>query len=164
MRPISWKASVRWSSTLYKTAWIVWMQEMSTQAEVLATRSRSEWRRVLGEEHEDILSSGTILALVLQDQGKYEAAGKMNRRALEGREKVLRKKHPSTLTSVDNLASVLQYQGKYEAEEMNRRVLEGCEMVLGKEHLGTLTSIWFRASLFGQQKRYEAATSCIEVR
>jgi tetratricopeptide (TPR) repeat protein len=64
--------------------------------------------------------------LVLRDQGKYEAAEEMNRRALEGREKVLGVEHPDTLNSVSNLALVLQNQGKYEAaEEMNRRALEG---------------------------------------
>jgi hypothetical protein len=37
------------------------------------------------------------LALVLQDQGKCEAADEMNRRVLAGREKVLGVEHPSTL-------------------------------------------------------------------
>jgi hypothetical protein len=45
---------------------------------------------------------------VLRRQGKYEAAEKMNRRALEGREKVLGKEHPSTLTSVEGLADLLE--------------------------------------------------------
>ena len=57
------------------------------------------------------------LALVLQYQGKYEAAETMNRRALEGREKVLGKEYPDTLTSVSNLALVLRHQGKYEVLE-----------------------------------------------
>jgi len=75
------------------------------------------------------------LASVLQQQGKYEAAEEMNRRALEGREKALGKQHPDTLSSVSILAGVLQYRGKYEAaEEMNRRALEGREKALGKEH------------------------------
>jgi tetratricopeptide (TPR) repeat protein len=68
------------------------------------------------------LTSVSNLALVLQYQGKYEAAEEINRWALAGREKVLGVEHPDTLTSVSNLALVLRYQGKYEAaEEMNRR-------------------------------------------
>jgi len=51
------------------------------------------------------------LASVLQDQGKYEEAEQMNRRALEGREKALGKENSDTLTSVNNLALVLQDQG-----------------------------------------------------
>ncbi|OCL04340.1 hypothetical protein AOQ84DRAFT_277133, partial [Glonium stellatum] len=57
------------------------------------------------------------LALVLESQGKYEAAEEMHRRALNGYKKVLGKEHPGTLTSVNNLASVLGSQGKYEAAE-----------------------------------------------
>ncbi|KAF1972360.1 hypothetical protein BU23DRAFT_375359, partial [Bimuria novae-zelandiae CBS 107.79] len=59
------------------------------------------------------------LASVLQDQGKYDEAEKLNRRALEGREKELGVQHPHALTSVSNLALVLQEQGKYkEAEKL----------------------------------------------
>jgi tetratricopeptide (TPR) repeat protein len=95
---------------------------------------------------------------VLQDQGKYEAAEAMNRRALEGSEKVLGKDHPSTLTSVSNLASVLQGQGKYEAvEAMNRRALEGSEKVLGKDHPSTLTSVYCLAHLLHHRHRYKEA-------
>jgi Tetratricopeptide repeat len=46
---------------------------------------------------------------VLRDQGKYEKAETMNRRALKGHEKILGKKHSFTLISVSNLAAVLQY-------------------------------------------------------
>jgi hypothetical protein len=44
-------------------------------------------------------------------QGKYDEAEKLNRRALEGREKDLGTQHPDTLMSVSNLALVLRYQG-----------------------------------------------------
>jgi len=58
----------------------------------------------LGAEHPDTPNSINSIALVLQWQGKYEAAEEMNRRALEGSEKVLGKEHPNTLTSVYCLA------------------------------------------------------------
>jgi hypothetical protein len=44
---------------------------------------------------------------VLQYQGKYKEAEKLNRRALEGMEKELGVSYLDTLTSVSNLASVL---------------------------------------------------------
>jgi tetratricopeptide (TPR) repeat protein len=72
---------------------------------------------------------------VLLNQGKYEEAEAMNRRALDGREKVLGEEHPDTLKSFNNLASALQRQGKYEeAEAMIRRALDGCEKALGNDH------------------------------
>ncbi|KAL8873245.1 MAG: hypothetical protein Q9198_007058 [Flavoplaca austrocitrina] len=92
------------------------------------------------------------------EQGRYDEAEQMDRRALDGREKVLGNEHPSTLTSVSNLASVLQDQGKYEeAEQMNRRALDGSEKVLGKEHPDTLTSVSNLASVLQYQGKYEEA-------
>jgi Flp pilus assembly protein TadD len=76
--------------------------------------------KVLGPEHPDTLTS-INLAVVLEGQGKYEAAEMMHRRALELREKVLGPKHPDTLGSMNNLAFVLRLQGKYEAAEAMRR-------------------------------------------
>ena len=53
------------------------------------------------------------LASVLQDQGKYEAAEEMIRRALKGMEKVLGEEHSDTLTMISCLAFVLHRQKKY---------------------------------------------------
>ena len=76
------------------------------------------------------------------EQGNYNDAEQMDRRALDSKEKVLGKEHPDTLTSVSNLALVLQYQGKYdEAEQIDRRALDGREKALGKEHPDTLISV-----------------------
>jgi hypothetical protein len=50
--------------------------------------------KVLGVEHPSTLSSVNNLAEVFRDQGKYEEAEEMHRRALEGREKVLGAEHP----------------------------------------------------------------------
>ncbi|KAI4193680.1 MAG: hypothetical protein LQ350_008211 [Teloschistes chrysophthalmus] len=92
------------------------------------------------------------------EQGSYDNAEQMNRRALDGYEKVLGKEHPETLTSVSNLASVLQDQGKYEeAERMNRRALDGYKKVLGKEHPNTLTSVSNLALVLQDQGKYEEA-------
>ena len=50
--------------------------------------------KVLGEEHPNTLTTMSNLALVLRYQGKFEAAEKMNLRALRGSEKVLGKSTP----------------------------------------------------------------------
>jgi hypothetical protein len=69
----------------------------------------------------DTLTSVGNLASVLRNQGKYEEAEAMNRRALEMREKVLGKEHPDTLTSMSQLASALSDQDKdVEAEQMHQ--------------------------------------------
>ncbi len=66
-----------------------------------------------GKDHVDTLTSVSNLASVLQDQGKYEAAERMNRQALKGKEKALGTDHPETLTSVCNLAYLLRYCHRY---------------------------------------------------
>lgn len=78
-----------------------------------------------GPEHPTTLTSKIILAVVLESQGKYEAAEEMHRRVLELIEKV-----PSP-----------EHQGKYkETEEMHRRTLELRKKALGHAHRDTLAS------------------------
>jgi tetratricopeptide (TPR) repeat protein len=96
--------------------------------------------------------------MVLERQGKYEEAGTMHRRALEGREKVLGLEHPDTLTSVSNLGVFLDNHGIYEeGEVMYWRVLECRERVLGPEHPDTLYSVSNLGSILAQQGKYEEA-------
>lgn len=60
-------------------------------------------RRCWERSTPDTLTSVSKVALLLQYQGKYEAAEEIDRRALDGCEKVLGKEHPNTLTSVVTL-------------------------------------------------------------
>ena len=123
-----------------------------------ATSEAYNIRQSLSESDTTAIDSLSLLASVLQDQGKYETAEEINRRALQGREKVLGVEHPDTLSSVNDLASVLRYQGIYQiAEEMNRRALQGREKTLGVEHPGTLTSVRNLASVLQCQCKYVAA-------
>jgi hypothetical protein len=57
-----------------------------------------------------MLTSISYSGSVLENQGKYEEAESMHRRALQGSEKVLEAEHPQTLTSMGNLALALNGQ------------------------------------------------------
>jgi hypothetical protein len=71
---------------------------------------------------------------VLQDQGEYEAAKEINRRALKGREKALRK-DPDTLTSIYCLASLFHQQRRYDAAlPLCETVIRGLQLKLGLQH------------------------------
>ena len=61
---------------------------------------------VLGKEHSDTLRIVNSLAMVLHDQGKYEAAEAIQQRVVEGHEKVLGKAHPHTILARRNLSSI----------------------------------------------------------
>ena len=59
---------------------------MASELAEAALKVRTEF---LGHTDSATLASLGLLALVLQAQGKYEAAEEMDRRALDGREKAL---------------------------------------------------------------------------
>ena len=146
------------AALLHNVGWFDWQQGRYISAYQAALDSYDINRKGAGDIAIATLNSLDLLALVLQNQGKYEAAEEMNRRALEGYEKVLGVEHPDTLTSVSDLASVFQRQGKYEAaEEMNRRALEGYKKVLGAEHPSTSTSVSNLALVLQDQGKYKTA-------
>jgi hypothetical protein len=62
---------------------------------------------ILDQKDSGILEGLDLVALVIRNQGKYEKAEEMNRRALEENEKKLEVEYPSTFNSISNLASVL---------------------------------------------------------
>jgi tetratricopeptide (TPR) repeat protein len=110
-------------------------------------KSLEKWLFLLGE-----------VGGLLVKHGKYDEAGKLYQRQLEGREKELGVRHPDTLKSVNNLALVLCEQGKYkEAEKLHRRALEGSEKELGVRHPNTLKSVNNLASVLCEQGRYKEA-------
>ncbi|OQD94930.1 hypothetical protein PENSOL_c023G10428 [Penicillium solitum] len=125
-----------------KCGWFLDLQGAYEEAEAMHRRALEGYKKVLGREHPDTLTSVDKLGLVLSRQGKFEEAEALHRRALEATEKVLRREHPNTLTNVGNLGKVLSKQGQYEeVEAMHRRALEAREKVLGCEHFRTATSL-----------------------
>ena len=94
---------------------------------------------MLGEEHPSTLTSVSNLAGVLRNQGKYDEAEQMNRRALEGSEKALGEEHPDTLTSVYCLAYLYHQQRRYDAASvMYQRACDGYKRRLGPNHPTTV--------------------------
>jgi hypothetical protein len=95
---------------------------------------------------------------VLQYQGKYEDAEKLNRRALEGREKELGVHHPDTLTSVYCLAHLLHMTERYaEATELYERAYNGYVQKLGAQHPDTIACGNCLSTL--QEEAAQAATA-----
>ena len=137
------------TALLYNIGWVNWRQGRHAPAYREVSEAYNINQKISGEVAATTSNSLSLLALVLQYQGNYEAAEEMNRRAVDGREKVLGVEHPDILVSIGGLASVLLAQGKYEAaEEMHRQVLEGREKVLGVEHPETLFSVYCLDYLF----------------
>ena len=78
------------------------------------------------------------LAELYREQGKYEEAEPLYRRAIAIGEKVLGPEHPRLAIWLNNLALLYLALGKYgEAEPLYRRSLGIFEKVLGKGHRST---------------------------
>jgi tetratricopeptide (TPR) repeat protein len=81
------------------------------------------------------------LAMVLDEQGKYEEREKLLRETLRLREMVLGKQHPDTAGTLCSLAIVLKLLGRYnQAEETYQQALELQKRVLGPQHPDTVAT------------------------
>jgi tetratricopeptide (TPR) repeat protein len=75
------------------------------------------------------------LALVYEDQGRYDEAETLYIKVLEIRRRVLGEGHPNTPDSMNNLGNLYRKQGRYEeAEQLYIKTLEIYRRVLGEEH------------------------------
>ena len=110
------------------------------------------------EEHPDTLHSMHDLALLYQNQGRYDEAEPLYVKSLELRRRMLSEEHPDTLQSMHNLAMVYENQGHYdEAESLYVKTLELRRRALGEEHPDTLQSMNNLARVYENQSRYEEA-------
>jgi len=63
----------------------------------------------LGPQHRDTLGSMGNLARMLQDQGSFDEAEELYRRALSGQESKLGSDHPDTITNISRLVVFLMH-------------------------------------------------------
>lgn len=74
--------------------------------------------KVLGNEHPDVAKQLNNLALLCQNQGKYQEVEQYYERALYIYQKKLGPDDPNVSKTLNNLASAYQRQGKYKKAEM----------------------------------------------
>jgi hypothetical protein len=111
------------------------------RAAAVLTITEQAGRRLLGDEHPDVLALRHDLSRVWYDQGRLRDAGARFRVVLQARTRVLGAEHPDTLTTAHYLARVLRDDGKLPAaERLFRSTREARERVLGGQHPDTLTS------------------------
>ena len=100
------------------------------------------YKRILGPEHPNTLTSINNLAHCLGQLGRTGEALPLHRQAVETYKRILGPEHPNTLTSINNLAHCLdQFGHADEALPLYRQAVNACESVLGKEHPGTLANL-----------------------
>jgi tetratricopeptide (TPR) repeat protein len=126
----------------------------SRQAESLYRRSIEIAEKVLSKDHPNIATGYSNLAILLQNQGKYDQAESLQRRALE----ISERNHHNLGRAYHNLASVLHEQRKYDqAGPLYRKAIEIDERTLGKDDPFVAVDYQNLASLLKDQGKGEQA-------
>ncbi|KAL8831573.1 MAG: hypothetical protein Q9191_000782 [Dirinaria sp. TL-2023a] len=136
-----------WATLLYYAAWYTLEKGIITEAIDLFEMAIKVRKKILGQEHEETLSSMSMIGQAYSSGGRWTEAEELQVQVLETRKRVLGEEHPNTLISMGNLASTFGNQGRWkEAEELEVQVLG--KRVLGEEHSNTLISMGNLASKF----------------
>lgn len=102
------------------------------------------------------------LALVLDQEGYYAEAEKLDRETLDIRRRVLGPEHPDTLRSLGTLGGVLTDEGHYpEAEKLHREALDVQQRVLGPEHPDTAITTYNVGCIAAHQGQRDKALSLL---
>jgi tetratricopeptide (TPR) repeat protein len=98
------------------------------------------------------------LAVAYREQGHYDEAEPLFKRALSMREKVLGPTHPDVVQSLNNLAGFYHDQGRFaEAEPLYKRSLAIDEQALGPDHPDVAVSLNNLAALYKVQGHHAQA-------
>ncbi|KAI1663834.1 TPR-12 multi-domain protein [Pyrenophora tritici-repentis] len=124
-----------WATLLYRAAWFAERMGNSTDAATLATESMKARKKVLGQEHEDTLSSMAMVGSAYRLGGRWDDAEKLEVQVMETRKKKLGADHPDTVTSMANLAFMWEAQGRSaEAIVLMRQCVQQRQRVLKASH------------------------------
>jgi tetratricopeptide (TPR) repeat protein len=115
-------------------------------------------RRVLGPGDKDTLMSESNLALLLDYQGRYAEAEKLELETLDIRRRVLGPEHADTVSSMNNLAILFADEGRVaEAEKLQRETLGITRRAMGQEHPYSLRAMGNLAATLEAEGRYGEA-------
>jgi tetratricopeptide (TPR) repeat protein len=121
-----------WASLLYNAAWYAWRKGNVADAEKMSVKAMKTRKKLLGQEHEETLSSIAMVGLAYGLRGRWREAEELKVQVMETSLRVLGAEHPDTLTSMANLASTYRNQGRWkEAEELEVQVMETRKRVQG---------------------------------
>ncbi|MEQ8383717.1 MAG: tetratricopeptide repeat protein [Coleofasciculus sp. A1-SPW-01] len=124
----------------------------------LSQRSRTEETSSVEEAQLEEASQLNQQVIELYEQGKYDEAIPLAKRALAIRQQVLGQEHLDVADSLNNLAFLYKSQGRYsEAEPLYQQALHMRKKLLGDEHPDVAQSLNNLALLYESQGRYGEA-------
>ena len=112
------------------------------QARQLQEQALAGFRRVLGDDHPDILTAMNSLGESRRHLGNLQGARDLLKQTLDVRRRVLGPEHPDTLQSMSSLGETLRTLGDLRgALELHQQALEAYKRLLGPDHPNTLQSM-----------------------
>jgi tetratricopeptide (TPR) repeat protein len=127
-------------------------------AERFSLRATEISAAVFGEESTSHATDLNDLAVIYNDQGRYDEAIEQYEEALRTYEKTLGKEHSYYAINLNNLANIYYAQGRYdEAIEKYEESLRIVEKAIGKEHPDYATGLNNLALVYKTQGRYDEA-------
>jgi tetratricopeptide (TPR) repeat protein len=131
---------------------------LQVQAEEQCRTALAIRKKELPPDHADIAENLTVLAFIVQDNGRYVEAEALCREALAIRRGTNPEKHVDVASAMQNLAATLRRQGKLAgAENHYRQALAIRRELLGEENLDTAGSINSLALLLQNKGDYAGA-------
>jgi len=132
------------------------------RARTLGEETLAAKKRVLGEEHQNTLSSMGNLAIVYKQLGMTDRAEALAREELAIVSRTLGEEHPNTIVSLANMGSMLRSQGRFaEALPYLERAISGSRKSLPPDHDGTGFTLGWYGSCLGKLGRYAEAESAL---
>jgi tetratricopeptide (TPR) repeat protein len=134
------------------------------KAESYFTEALDGQRKLLGDWHENTLTTAANFASLCIDTKKYSKTEELFQLARAGQEKTIGPAHPSTLVTYLNLGRLYRTQGHYgEAEEMIQLAVKGFEGGGGGRFV---SQEMFAALRLGEvlmdQRKYEEAAGLLD--
>ncbi|WP_335219808.1 tetratricopeptide repeat protein [Nostoc sp.] len=115
-------------------------------------------KKLLGEEHPDVLSSFVILAGIYKLQNRFNEAEVLYEKVFEIRLRILGERHLQTIDSLHNLADTYYRQERFsEAETRYLEVIELRKQLLGEDNPDFAFSLYGLGMTYSKQARYQEA-------
>jgi non-specific serine/threonine protein kinase/serine/threonine-protein kinase len=131
---------------------------LNTRAHELAKGALDGRLSRLAPDDPKVLESKALLGLILNREGQFADAEKLDREVLMEQRRVLGPENPNTLDTMDYLGFTLYQRGNYaEAEKLDREVLDIRRRVMGPEHRDTLGTMSNLAVVLNSEHRYPEA-------
>ena len=132
------------------------------RAERLLIRLLSIQRTRLGEDHPEVLKMTSSLAVLVDQQTRFEESRPLFERAISGFTRVLGDQHPVTLNTCENLALSYHMQGKYdEAIKRLSHILKARRKACGPRPDPDLKRTQARISAMIKERQEMTEASCV---